>query len=193
MRFFALLFGLFAGTIADAAQFSVLALGGYVRSDVEIAPIESHTPLLRPSGAFLLGPKWGPFEIQTGAYYMPVGIGQDLGAVKSQSWTQYVQIPLLFRLSSRQLSFAAGGYYGHPLNAQSVSSGSWVSVSVPSDQTMKADRGVMGALGLRFPIDRSVLFSLEGVYQHGLISISRSGSEAKTRNIAAMAGFGFHF
>ncbi len=180
-----------SGVSRSAHAFSLLTLGAGVRGDIQSTPTDSHLPLWKVGGGVLFGPRIHWFEIQTGALYVPVGTRLSGSGGESQAWTNYVQVPLLLRMTGRHFSLGGGVYRGFAMTAQSTSGSGPVSVSVPTTQTLKDDFGLMAVFGLRFPIEHSISFVLDFAYEAGLTNISIGSDSVRTRNGVALAGFAF--
>lgn len=136
------------------------------------------TNMLSPRMGFELGGLYITRKTDVTTTYTVLGLSQGS---TSTTTTHYLQIPLLMRVRlTRGISVGAGGYF-----AEGVGS---VDPSIK-----KSDYGLVGSLGLHFPIDHSTAFLIDGRYNAGLANIDNTGSGAdlKYRDFQVLVGFAF--
>ena len=184
----------FQGPSAGASGFAINLHGALARQDVRFVPEQTHSSLLRTGFGATIGPRFGVVEFQAGALYLPVGYRQAVGGATSDNYSNYIQAHLQARLAVGRVTLGGGAYYGFARDSVSQTRVGTLSISVPSDSSvLRDDRGVVGWLGYQLPLDRWISLRFDGMYQHGLINLARSGPELRTRNIVALVGLGLLF
>lgn len=174
--------------------FTLDLLGALVRQDPVFNPSQPHSSLLGRGYGALLGPRFQWIEFLAGAFYLPVGYRESSNGGTSDNFTNYVQAHAMVRFALGRLSLGCGAYYGFALDSVAQSSVGQVSVSVPiSSASLRDDRGLVGWVGWKFPLERWISLRIDGMYQSGQVNLARSGAEMRAHNIVGLAGLGLSF
>jgi len=142
----------------------------------------------------------GPLAIQPEVLYIRMGAKyEDLGG-KVETRVDYVQVPVLLKLSVIPLGpirpvIYAGGYGAMRIKARMVMivDGQVIDDADVSDEYGKYDYGLVGGAGLDIKLP-GIAISIEGRYNYGLINVDTTAVGAdykKNRTLMGLIGIGF--
>jgi hypothetical protein len=181
--------------------------GGYSLSKFSLAPSNPFLPfpivnLPSPLGGIFFNLKLGPLAIQPEVLYVRMGSKFELEGTGLQYRMDYIQVPVLLKMSIIPLGpirpvIYAGGYGAYLLKANGaiIEGGAVGPYTDASDQFEKYDYGVVGGAGIEFKLP-GLSFSIEGRYNYGLkniwIPVDIDDTMAwKNRSMMVLVGIGF--
>lgn len=177
--------------------------GGYALSKFSLTAAEAppFMNLRSPVGGIFFNLKLGPLAIQPEVLYVRMGGKYDNGGGKVEERFDYVQVPVLLKLSVIPLGpirpvIYAGGYGSYLLRARLVmmdDGGTIIDEAAVTDEYEKYDYGLVGGAGLEFKL-LGISISIEGRYNYGLWNIIKNppaGESRKNRSMMALVGIGF--
>jgi hypothetical protein len=178
---------------------------GYALSKSSVSPTGTLPPLLNlpaPIGGVYFNLKLGPLAIQPEVLYVRMGAKYDYDGGTMEWHFDYIQVPLLLKLSVIPLGpirpiIYAGGYGAYLIKATGVEVVGGVSGPPVDliDSYQKYDYGVVGGAGIDFKLP-GITLSIEGRYNYGLrniwITTAPDDTTAwKNRSMMALVGIGF--
>jgi len=180
--------------------------GGYSLSKFSLAPSNPFpfpvVNLPSPLGGIFFNLKLGPLAIQPEVLYVRMGSKFELEGTGLQYRMDYIQVPVLLKLSVIPLGpirpvIYAGGYGAYLLKANGaiIDGGAVGPYTDASDQFEKSDFGVVGGAGIEFKLP-GISLSIEGRYNYGLKNIYVPVSPEdnlvwKNRSMMVLVGIGF--
>jgi hypothetical protein len=144
------------------------------------------------TGGIFFNLKLGPLAIQPEVLYTRMGAKYAVDADSLEYRFDYVQVPVLLKLSVIPLGpirpvIYAGGYGSYLFKATGVMTEDLI------DQFQKYDYGVVGGVGVDFKLPM-ITISIEGRYNYGLMNVLKdplAGESLKNRSMMALVGIGF--
>ena len=141
------------------------------------------------AGGFVTLPLRGWLAAQAEVIYTVKGTSVDIADIETDFIVDYVEVPLLARISFRRNMYVAGGpSMAFRVRARSRTDfgGSTEEIDV-KDDVESFDLGIVGAVGIEFG-----KWVFDGRYTHGLSDLDPS-EDAKTRNRAFSFSAGIKF
>jgi hypothetical protein len=151
------------------------------------------------TGGIFFNLKLGPLAIQPEVLYTRMGAKYAVDADSLEYRFDYVQVPVLLKLSVIPLGpirpvIYAGGYGSYLFKATGVMTvGGVPETEDLIDQFQKYDYGVVGGVGVDFKLPM-ITISIEGRYNYGLMNVLKdplAGESLKNRSMMALVGIGF--
>jgi hypothetical protein len=138
----------------------------------------------------LLGHQFAPaIGLETGALYLSRRFDLTVSGVTASTTGNYVDVPILLRLSPAPFFFLeAGGYVGLGLSSTVAVGAISVSGGAPG-----LDAGLRGVAGLRIPLGPKVALRAQGQYSWGLVNAAAATNKAYSRSIDVLGGVAFVF